>query len=113
MTSAIATVSPDDTRAPTSTNGGAPGAGARQNSPTDGDSITVPSGGAVAVAPPSAGAEGPGAAAVECGSAATGARAGGASRWAGGATFSAAEAASGAGAGTDGASPLGDGSRDT
>src|SRR5688500_7577846 len=42
MTSTIATVSPAATRPPTSTNGGAPGDGARQNSPTDGDSTTVP-----------------------------------------------------------------------
>src|SRR5882757_11442698 len=38
----MATVSPAATRAPTSTNGGAPGDGARQKSPTEGDSIFVP-----------------------------------------------------------------------
>src|SRR3954468_22238398 len=42
MTSTIATVSPAATRPPTSTNGGAPGAGARQNRPTEGDWITSP-----------------------------------------------------------------------
>src|SRR5882757_1713162 len=51
ITSTIATVSPAATGPPTSTNGGAPGAGARQNRPTDGESIFVPfSGTAVAVA---------------------------------------------------------------
>ena len=45
MTSTIATVSPAATRPPTSTKGGAPGEGARQNRPTDGDSTTVPGAG--------------------------------------------------------------------
>src|SRR5882757_10098684 len=42
MTSTIATVSPLATRPPTSTNGGAPGEGDRQKSPTEGDSTLVP-----------------------------------------------------------------------
>lgn len=43
ITSTMATVSPAETFCPTSTKGGAPGDGARQNSPTEGDSIRVPS----------------------------------------------------------------------
>src|SRR6201992_1482987 len=50
MTSTIATVSPAETRTPTSTNGGAPGDGARQNNPTEGDSILVPFAGAASPA---------------------------------------------------------------
>src|ERR1700710_3004076 len=42
MTSTMATVSPAATRPPTSTKGGAPGEGERQNSPTEGDSTRVP-----------------------------------------------------------------------
>ena len=50
MTSTIATVSPAATRPPTSTNGGAPGDGARQKRPTEGDSTTVPVPGAASPA---------------------------------------------------------------
>src|ERR1700710_1759999 len=50
MTSTMATVSPAETRPPTSTNGGAPGDGARQKSPTEGDSIRVPLAGAASPA---------------------------------------------------------------
>src|ERR1700712_395134 len=42
ITSTIATVSPAATVCPTSTKGGAPGEGERQNRPTEGDSIRVP-----------------------------------------------------------------------
>src|SRR5882757_7128197 len=59
ITSTIATVSPVATRPPTSTNGGAPGEGDRQKSPTEGDSIWVPearmSWSTGAPAPPAAG----------------------------------------------------------
>src|SRR6185437_14700087 len=44
ITSTMASVSPSATLAPTSTNGGAPGDGARQKRPTLGLSTTVPSG---------------------------------------------------------------------
>ena len=60
ITSTIATVSPAATRPPTSTNGGAPGDGARQNRPTDGDSTTVPVPGAASPAAAGAGRGGGG-----------------------------------------------------